>query len=86
MRLQRRHLHPQYPLALRRETRQHVALQPPQHEALELLVERLDLLLVVGIAEVELVGELDCVRLFVWTWATGGVFVEMQEMGAVYGG
>ena len=81
MRLQRRHLHPQYPLALRRQARQHVALQPPQHEALELLVQGLDLLLVVRIAEVELVGELDCVCVVCWLgWG------EMSAVWDVMGG
>ena len=59
MRLQRRHLHPQDPLALRRQARQHVALQPTQHQRLELLVQLLDLDFVVRIGEVKLVRQED---------------------------
>ena len=59
MRLQRTHFHSQNPLTLGRKRGENVLLQPSQHERLELLVELLDLLLMVNIAKIELVGQLD---------------------------
>ena len=60
VRLQGTHLHPQDALALGRQRRQNVLLEPTQHERLELLMQLLDLLLVVSIVQVELVRELNC--------------------------
>ena len=79
MRLERAHLHPQDPLALRRQRRQHVPLEPPQHQRLELLVQFLDLLLVVCVAQVELVRQLDCSR-------EGAVVVTTTETDTQRGG
>ena len=62
VRLHRTHLHAQDALALRRQRREHVALEPAQHEGLKLLVQLLDLHLVIRVREVELVRELDCSR------------------------
>lgn len=86
MRLQRTHLNAQYPLALRGERGEDVPLQPPEHEGLELLVQVPDLLFVVGIVQVELVGELDCSVVAVDRVRRGGivpVMVRVMEAASV---
>lgn len=60
MRLQRTHLHTKDPFALRRQRSKHVSLETTQHQGFQLLMKLLDLLLVVHIAQVELVRQLDC--------------------------
>ena len=59
VRLHRTHLHAEDALALRRQRREHVALEPAQHEGLKLLVQLLDLRFVIHVAEIELVRQLD---------------------------
>ena len=59
VRLQRGHLDTKNTLALGREIIEHVALEPAEHQILELLVQLLDLRLVVRVREVELVRERD---------------------------
>ena len=59
MRLHRGHFHTKNALALGGQRRQHVALQPTQHQRLELLVQLLDLDFVVRIGEVKLVRQED---------------------------
>ena len=54
------HLNSQDALALRGKGLENVALNPAQHERLELLVQRLDLRLMFGIVQVKLVRQSDC--------------------------
>ena len=58
--LHRRHFHTKDTLALRRQGRQDIALQPTQHQRFKLLVKLFDLDFMIYIVEVELVRELDC--------------------------
>ena len=46
-------------LALRRQGREHVALEASQDEGLELLVQLLDLHFMIRVVEIELVRQLD---------------------------
>lgn len=55
VRLQRTHLDTQNPLALGRQRSQDVLLEPPEHQVLKLLMQLVNLLLPIGISEVELV-------------------------------
>lgn len=57
MSLQRAHLHPQNPLALRRQRLDNIPLQPPQHQRLKLLMQLLDLLLMVHIIQIKLIRQ-----------------------------
>jgi len=59
MSLHRGHLDSEDPLRLRRQRLDHISLQPSQHDVLELGVKLLDLLLLIGVVEVEVVDELD---------------------------
>ena len=59
MSLEGGHFHTEDALALRGERGQHVALETPQHEGLELLVQLLDLHFMICVGQVELVGQLD---------------------------
>ena len=59
VRLHRRHLNAEDALALRGQRGQHVALETPQHEGLELLVQLLDLHFMIRVVEIELVRQLD---------------------------
>lgn len=60
VRLECRHLHPENPLTLGRQRCKNITFQSAQHQGLKLFVEFLDLLLVVGICQVELIRQLDC--------------------------
>ena len=64
VRLESGHLHSQNPLALGWQGRQNVTLQTAQHQRFELLMQFLDLFLVIGIRQVELVCQLDCLHSF----------------------
>ena len=64
VRLESGHLHSQNPLALGWQGRQNVTLQTAQHQRFELLMQFLDLFLVIGIRQVELVCQLDCLNSF----------------------
>ena len=64
VRLQLTHLDTQNPLALGWQGRQNVTLQATQHQRFELLMQFLDLFLVIGIRQVELVCQLDCLNSF----------------------
>jgi hypothetical protein len=59
VRLHGRHFHAQDLFALGGEFLDDILLQPPQHERGELLMEVLDLGLLIGIVEIEIVGEVD---------------------------
>jgi hypothetical protein len=59
MRLQGAHLNSQDSLTLCRQLGQDVAFEAPQHQGLQLLVQFLDFLFVIGIVEVELVAQSD---------------------------